>query len=108
MRSFPEGIWPYIKSVIDVAVDGHCGFRAIVGLMGFGEDNWAQVRENLVYELDNHGPSYEQVYGSSERVQEIRYLLSYFNDNALIRSLDDHAGVWTSRLHRTMMLSYIT
>jgi len=35
-----------------------------------------------VHELDSHGPLYEVVYGSSGRVWEIRYLLSYFNDNA--------------------------
>jgi len=65
-----------------VATDGHCGFRVIVGLMGFREDNWAKVRENLVYELDSHDPLYEQVYRLSKRVQEIRYLLDCFNDTA--------------------------
>lgn len=64
-----------------MATDGHYGFRAIIRLMGFREDIWAQVRENLVYKLDNHGPLYEQVYGSFKRVREIIYLLSYFNDN---------------------------
>lgn len=68
MRFFSKGIWPYIRNVIDVATDRHYDFRIIVGLMGFIEDNWAQVRENLVCELDSHGPLYEQLYGSSARV----------------------------------------
>lgn len=50
--------------------------------MRFEEDNWAQVREDLVCELDCHGPLYEQVYGSHARMQEIRYILTYFNDCA--------------------------
>lgn len=36
-----------------------------------------------MYELENHDPLYEQVYGSSERVQKIKYLFAYVNDNAL-------------------------
>lgn len=51
-----------------MVADGHCGFRVIARLMGFEKDNWAQVRKNLVHELDSHGPLYETVYGSSERV----------------------------------------
>jgi len=30
---------PYILDVIDVKVDGHCGFRAIASLLGMGEES---------------------------------------------------------------------
>jgi len=31
---------PYILDVIDVKVNGHCGFRAIASLLGMGEESW--------------------------------------------------------------------
>ena len=34
----------YIHNIVDVEVNGHCGFRSIVGLLGFGLDDWSYVR----------------------------------------------------------------
>ncbi|XP_028122576.1 uncharacterized protein LOC114319718 [Camellia sinensis] len=37
-KAFPSELRRYIKYVKDVVADGNCGFRAIAGLMGFGEE----------------------------------------------------------------------
>ncbi|XP_038688749.1 uncharacterized protein LOC119987916 [Tripterygium wilfordii] len=40
LNQFPPILHPYIMFVKDVRADGNCGFRAIAGLLGFGEDAW--------------------------------------------------------------------
>ena len=49
INSFPCELKPYISLVKDVN-DGNCGFRAIIDLMGMGEDKWLQVRKDLISE----------------------------------------------------------
>eukprot|EP00268_Persea_americana_P034804 TRINITY_DN3440_c2_g1_i6.p1 TRINITY_DN3440_c2_g1~~TRINITY_DN3440_c2_g1_i6.p1 ORF type:complete len:952 (-),score=86.58 TRINITY_DN3440_c2_g1_i6:87-2942(-) len=77
---FPDGLRPYIHHVKDVKADGNCGFRAIAGLMGFGEDEWPQVRKDLLIELHAHVDHYRQLYGTQLRVDELIHTLSYLED----------------------------
>ncbi|XP_028098948.1 uncharacterized protein LOC114298553 [Camellia sinensis] len=79
--AFPAGLKPYIKFVKDVAADGNCGFRAIAASIGHTEDDWAQVRRNLLGELHTHKEEYITLYGSYERFEELTSILSYFEDS---------------------------
>jgi len=38
---------PYILDVINVKVDGHCGFHAIVLLLGMCEESWSLLKMDL-------------------------------------------------------------
>ncbi|XP_028060354.1 uncharacterized protein LOC114263967 [Camellia sinensis] len=78
--AFPVGLKPYIKFVKDVAADGNCGFRAIAASIGHTEDDWAQVRHDLLGELHTHKEEYITLYGSYERFEELTSILSYFED----------------------------
>jgi len=51
LQQFPVGIHPYIVDIVDVKVDGHCGYHAVGALLGMGEDSWAIIRMNLHKEL---------------------------------------------------------
>ena len=79
--AFPSGLKPYIKFAKDVAVDGNCGFRAIAASIGHTEDDWAQVRRDLLGELHTHKEEYITLYGSYERFEELTSILSYFEDS---------------------------
>ncbi|KAL7195922.1 hypothetical protein ACSBR1_036032 [Camellia fascicularis] len=79
--AFPTGLKQYIKFVKDVAADGNCGFRAIVASIGHAEDDWAQVRRDLLGELHTHKEEYITLYGSYERFEELTSILSYFEDS---------------------------
>ena len=79
-HSLPKSLGPYIESTKDVEVDGNCGFRAITGLMGMGEDNWMQVRLDLSNELQRNQNCYSLVYGGDDRIGELYYALAY-NDS---------------------------
>ncbi|XP_028108653.1 uncharacterized protein LOC114307442 [Camellia sinensis] len=74
VNAFPSGLKPYIKFVKDVAADGNCGFRAIATSIGHTEDDWAQVRHDLLGELHTHKEEYITLYGSYERTVPVPQL----------------------------------
>lgn len=76
--AFPQALRSYIHHVKDVAADGHCGYRAIVALLGYGEDGWVQVRRDLLNELESYSVHYSALYGSENRVYELKHSLAYF------------------------------
>ena len=51
LDEFHVNLNPYILDIVDVKVDGHCGYRAVASLLGMGEDTWPLVRNNLLKEL---------------------------------------------------------
>ncbi|GFS38078.1 hypothetical protein Acr_00g0055500 [Actinidia rufa] len=80
---FPASLRQYIRNVKDVASDGNCGFRAIAGLMGIGEeDGWVQVRRDLLTELNLHVDDYKRMYGGQQGIDELTHYLSWFNGRA--------------------------
>ncbi|XP_028066880.1 uncharacterized protein LOC114269717 [Camellia sinensis] len=56
--NFPPMLIPFLKLIKDVDGDGNYGFRAIAGLLGLGENDWVQVRRDLLLELNNHRDEY--------------------------------------------------
>ncbi|XP_028100557.1 uncharacterized protein LOC114299929 [Camellia sinensis] len=68
-------------TIKDVDVDGNCGFRAITCLMGLTEAEWGQVKRDLLQELHTHIDHYTHLYGSHDRIEELTYILSYFEPN---------------------------
>ncbi|KAL8488728.1 hypothetical protein ACS0TY_024860 [Phlomoides rotata] len=45
-----------VVNVKNVMGNGHCGFRTVASLMGFGEDDWPRVRHGLMNELGHNIP----------------------------------------------------
>ncbi|CAL8176177.1 unnamed protein product [Prunus armeniaca] len=61
-EKLPAAIRPFIMGAKDVKSDGNCGFRAISGLLGYGENSWRK---------------------SVESKREVAYRLDYFDDYLL-------------------------
>ncbi|XP_028122706.1 uncharacterized protein LOC114319843 [Camellia sinensis] len=78
--AFPAGLKPYIKFVKDVASTLICYVMGAASI-GHAEDDWAQVRHDLLGELHTHKEEYITLYGSYERFQELTSILSYFEDS---------------------------
>lgn len=76
LDALPFYIKPYVRSILDVKADGHCGFRAVANLLGFGEDSWLKVREDLIAELCEHRKYYVDFYGSTGLVATLLESLS--------------------------------
>ena len=80
--SFPPNIQYFIHNIVNVNSDGHCGFRAIVALLGMSEQNWGDIRLGLIEELRVFRAEYSQLYGANMRVDELIHILSCFESIA--------------------------
>jgi len=47
LHQFYEAFHSYISNIVDVRLDGHCGYRAVATILGMGEDSWPLVYNNL-------------------------------------------------------------
>lgn len=80
-NSFPIEFKEYISHIGDVLADGNCSFRVIADCMGLSEDQWPQVRRDLLGELHTNMPLYFNLYGSAERIKELTVILNYFESH---------------------------
>ncbi|XP_015887124.1 uncharacterized protein LOC107422213 [Ziziphus jujuba] len=81
MESFPNELRLYIADVQDVATDGNCGFRDIAELMNMGDNKLDQIRRELIDELKSNKDEYTALHGTSDRIEELNYIVSYFESN---------------------------
>ncbi|KAI5347571.1 hypothetical protein L3X38_000458 [Prunus dulcis] len=79
----PAAIRPFIMGPKNIKYDGNCGFRAIAGLLGYGENSWRKVKRELLNELENDEFLYEFIFQSVESKREVEYRLDYFDDYPL-------------------------
>ncbi|XP_047155305.1 uncharacterized protein LOC124826518 [Vigna umbellata] len=63
---------PFIMDVVDVVVDGHCGYRCIAALLELGEDSWPVIRNELYKELSAWRDEYGSLVGGYDRLEELR------------------------------------
>ncbi|XP_027906868.1 PKS-NRPS hybrid synthetase CHGG_01239-like isoform X1 [Vigna unguiculata] len=75
MDQFPIQIHPFIEEIIDVKADSNCGYRAVAAQLGMGEESWALVRQDLIRELQQWQDIYTKLFGSNDRVAELRQSL---------------------------------
>ncbi|XP_027913079.1 uncharacterized protein LOC114173061 isoform X3 [Vigna unguiculata] len=75
MDQFPIQIHPFIEEIIDVKADSNCGYRAVAAQLGMGEESWALVRQDLIRELQQWQDMYAKLFGSNDRVAELRQSL---------------------------------
>ncbi|KAI7936488.1 hypothetical protein MJO29_015791 [Puccinia striiformis f. sp. tritici] len=67
----PPDLQPYITQVFDPTADGNCGFRCIARVLGYKEDGWFQVRQELLKEATNHLAAYSKLQGGEETMKSI-------------------------------------
>ncbi|KAK2398613.1 protein FAR1-RELATED SEQUENCE [Trifolium repens] len=71
MRYMPRFMHEYIEDIIDVAPDGHCGFRVVAQHLGKGQDSQGLIRLALIRELTMFRSDYLRFYESEERLQYV-------------------------------------
>ncbi|KAD2805696.1 hypothetical protein E3N88_39073 [Mikania micrantha] len=59
-------IQPYVINIQDVEPDGNCGFRSVAVGLGFDENHWAFIRQQLLHELDFNTDLYKYVFNSND------------------------------------------
>ena len=72
LDQFHPCIQDFIENVVDVKADGNCGYRAIAGLLGLGEESWSIVRNHLLKELGEWRDEYIVLMGGIKRYEQLR------------------------------------
>ena len=75
LDQFESFIQGFINNIVDAKVDGNCGYWSIVALLGMGEDSWSLVRNELTKELGKWLHDYINLFGGTERFEELRLSL---------------------------------
>ncbi|KAH1265843.1 hypothetical protein GmHk_01G001468 [Glycine max] len=75
LDQFAPFIQGFIRDVVDVKVDGNCGYRSIAALLGIGEDSWPLVRNELIKELGRWSHEYMNLFGGTERFEQLKLSL---------------------------------
>ncbi|KAL5153296.1 PKS-NRPS hybrid synthetase [Glycine soja] len=90
----------FIEDVVDVKVDGNCGYRSVSALLGMGEECWAMMRNELIKEHGKWSQDYIKIFGGTKRYEQLR--LSLHVDGLSKVYLKDHcplspmALLWSS------------
>ena len=72
LDQFQSFIHDFIDNIVDVKVDGKCGYHSIAAVLGMGEDSWSLVRNHLLKELGKWSDDYIKLFSSTDRVEELR------------------------------------
>ncbi|KAJ1409029.1 PKS-NRPS hybrid synthetase [Sesbania bispinosa] len=86
LDQFPLGLHPFIVRVEDVEADGNCGYRAIAASLGFGQDSWPVIHDDLSRELQHYRAQYIKLFGGVDRYNRLR--MSLFVDCGKTVSVD--------------------
>ncbi|XP_057443222.1 uncharacterized protein LOC130735139 [Lotus japonicus] len=62
---------PRVIDIHNVEDDDNCGYRCIFSLMGKGEQNWKQVREDMIKELTLRQCIYHGMYGTDKHYEKV-------------------------------------
>ncbi|XP_058755071.1 uncharacterized protein LOC131628225 [Vicia villosa] len=66
---------PYIERIVDVVGDSNCGYRAVLALLGNGEDNHTLVCHQLIQDLKRHKETYMRLYGEEAKFEVVNEAL---------------------------------
>ncbi|XP_012858917.1 PREDICTED: uncharacterized protein LOC105978051 [Erythranthe guttata] len=66
----------HVREIINIGSDGHCGFRAVASMMGFGEDEWGRVRDDMLRELTSIFFIYTAMHCGEETVRSMQTIVS--------------------------------
>ncbi|KAJ1391902.1 FAR1-related protein [Sesbania bispinosa] len=72
LDQFPTVMHDFIESVVDVARDGNCGYRAISALLGMGEESWPIIRQELHREVCYWHHDYATLFGDEQSCYQLR------------------------------------
>ncbi|KAH1246355.1 hypothetical protein GmHk_06G016456 [Glycine max] len=75
LDQFAPFIQGFIEDVVDIKADGNCGYRSIAALLGMDEESWPMVRNQLIKELDKWSHDYINLFGGTERFEQLRMSL---------------------------------
>lgn len=76
----------FFENVIDVKGDGHCGFRAVAGLLNLPVESHLIIRQELLSEVKSNRKSYLKLFGSQKRLDDIMDNLDFEGNNPALEN----------------------
>lgn len=76
-RILNKPFWQYVKEIINVPSDGHCGYWSVAEILGLVEENkWQRIRRGLLEELEHN----RDIYGKGDyfHVERLKWEIDYF------------------------------
>ncbi|XP_012829137.1 PREDICTED: protein FAR1-RELATED SEQUENCE 5-like [Erythranthe guttata] len=93
----------HVREIINVGSDGHCGFRAVASMMGFGEDEWGRVRDDMLRELTSNFSTYTTMHRGEETVRSMQAICLTFlplsSDPKLFSERQEHGMAFVDNCH---------
>ncbi|KAI5650135.1 hypothetical protein M9H77_36140 [Catharanthus roseus] len=71
-NAFPGFIYEFILNWKNVSGDGNCGFRIVSNFLFRDENHWVEIRRRMCFDLHHRMNVYVQLFGSIERVTELK------------------------------------
>jgi len=87
--------YPYIFNVVDMVVDGHCGYRFISTLLGMSEESCPLIQYDLFKELSQWRDEYARLVRSYDRFEELRKSLLVESQAGVIMLLNQYLSLIT-------------
>ena len=80
-RYIPSMLHCYVSNIQDVMPDGNCGFRSLAVGLGFDENQWGFVRQQLLQEVDTNREAYRYVFNSVDEnlYEAVRHSINWFD-----------------------------
>lgn len=87
----PHIIVDYVLRVVDVAGDGNCGFRVLALFLYGNEEQWNDVRQQIITEIVAYPTLYAPVFidGLTSAVKRICYFGTNNNQSHWMQVMDD-------------------
>lgn len=82
LDQIPQEFRGYVTKINDVKNDGNCGYRVVASFLGLEEDNWPQIRVELLVELHKNKHIYMRILKSPKTFEELVKSLDYFHSPA--------------------------
>ena len=84
LAQFHPCIQDSIENIIDIKMDGNCGYWEIAVLLGMGEESWSLVRNHMHKELTSWSEEYINLVGGIQRFEELKLSL-YVDGLTMVR-----------------------
>ncbi|KAH6780136.1 hypothetical protein C2S52_011373 [Perilla frutescens var. hirtella] len=81
----PASFRGYVVRTQDVNADGHCGFRAIAGLVLGDQESWSRVRSDLFYEINSNPEMWDKCFLERGRREKVLKILNFHDLTAPTR-----------------------
>ncbi|POW13311.1 hypothetical protein PSTT_03808 [Puccinia striiformis] len=67
----PQHLKHYITKIFDPLAGGNCGFRCLAQALGYVDNRWLRVRNELIAKIKDHKASYLKLQGGDESINKI-------------------------------------